>query len=84
MQTAGTPARMKHIDIREYFVRDHVLAGDVLLAKIRSADNCADLFTKPMPKEGFSKHRDLILTMVPKYIRTFPGEVKSPEETVSK
>ena len=83
-QNEGTPARMKHIDVREYFVRDHVLAGDVLLAKIGSADNCADLFTKPMPKEGFSKHRDIMVTKAPKCVRTFPGEVKSPEETASK
>ena len=83
-QNEGTPARMKHIDVREYFVRDHVLAGDVLLAKIGSADNCADLFTKPMPKEGFSKHRDIMVTKAPKCVRTFPGEVKSPEENVSK
>ena len=83
-QNEGTPARMKHINVREYFDRDHVLTGDVLLAKIGSVDNCVDLFTKLMLKEGFSKHRDLMVTKVPKCIRTFPGEVKSPEETASK
>jgi hypothetical protein len=25
----GTPARMKHINVREYFVRNHVLAGEL-------------------------------------------------------
>jgi hypothetical protein len=83
-QNEGTPARMKHIDLREYFVRDHVLAGNVTLAKIASADNCADMFTKVMPKDGYCKHRDLTATKVPKSIRNFPGEVKSPEENASK
>ena len=83
-QNEGTPARMKHIDLREYFVQDHVLAGNVTLAKIASADNCADMFTKVMPKDGYCKHRDLMVTKVPKSIRNFPGEVKSPEENTSK
>jgi hypothetical protein len=83
-QNEGTPARMKHIDVREYFVRYHVLAGDVLLAKIESADNCADMFTKIMSKDGYCKHHNLLVTKVPKSIRNFPGEVMSLEETASK
>ena len=58
-----------------------MLAGDVLLAKLASADNCADMFTKVMPKDGYCKHHDLMVTKVPKSIRKFPGEVERPEET---
>ena len=82
-QNEATPPRMKHIDLREHFVRDYVQSGDVRLAKIASAENCADLFTKPLPKEGYSKHRDLMVTKVPNRTRKFPGEVKSPEEIAS-
>ena len=75
----AVPPRMKHIDLREHFVRDHVQSGDVRFAKIASEDNCADLFTKPMPMEGYGKHRDLMVTKTPNRIRKFPGEVKDPE-----
>ena len=82
-QNEATPPRMKHINLREHFVRDYVQSGDVRLAKIASAENCADLFTKPLPKEGYSKHQDLMVTKVPNRTRKFPGEVKSPEEIAS-
>ena len=82
-QNEATPPRMKHIDLREHFVRDYVQSGDVRLAKIASADNCADLLMKPLPKEGYSKHQDLMVTKVPNRVRKFPGEVKSPEEVAS-
>ena len=36
-QNEATPPRMKHIDLREHFVRDYVQSGDVRLAKIASA-----------------------------------------------
>ena len=82
-QNEGTPPQLKHIDLREHFVLDYVQSGDVRLAKVASADNCADLFTKPLPKEGYSKHRDLMVTKDPERIRKFPGEVKSPEEVIN-
>ena len=75
----ATPPRLKHIDLRENFVRDYVQSGEVRLAKIASADNCADLFTKPLPKETFAKHRDLMVTKTPDRVRIFPGETDTSE-----
>jgi hypothetical protein len=42
--------RTKHIDIRYHFIRDVLLQGLVCLEYVQSADNIADLFTKPMTK----------------------------------
>ena len=75
----ATPPRLKHIDLRDNFVRDYVQSGEIRLVKIVSEDNCADLFTKPLPKDAFAKHRDLMVTKLPNHLRVFPGEVKDPE-----
>ena len=48
--------------------------------KIASEENCADLFTKPLPKDAFCKHRDLMVTKVIDRLRKLPGVIKSPEE----
>ena len=71
----AVPRRLKHIDLRDNFVRDYVQSGDIRLVKIASSDNCADMFTKPLPKDAFCKHRDLMVTKDPDRIRIFPGEV---------
>ena len=42
--------RTKHFDICYYFIRDEVSSGRINLAYIRSEDNIADPFTKPLPK----------------------------------
>ena len=35
-------SRTKHIDIRHYFLRDHVAKGDIILEGVRSEDQLAD------------------------------------------
>ena len=47
--------RSKHIDIRHHFIREHVRNGDVELIYIPSGDNCADVFTKAVPKGNFTR-----------------------------
>jgi hypothetical protein len=56
----------------------------VCLIKIVLADNCPDLFTKVMPKDGYCRHHYLMVTKGPKSIRNIPGEVMSHEENASK
>ncbi|CAL8990709.1 unnamed protein product, partial [Prunus brigantina] len=41
-------ARTKHIDVRFHFVREIIDEGDILLQKIGTADNPADMLTKPV------------------------------------
>nr|GEX93780.1 retrovirus-related Pol polyprotein from transposon TNT 1-94 [Tanacetum cinerariifolium] len=46
-------SRTKHIDIRYYFIKEHVEKGTVELFFIRIEYQLADLFTKALPKEHF-------------------------------
>lgn len=45
--------RLKHIDIRYQFINDEVTKGNVMLTKIASELNVADIFTKPLPLPKF-------------------------------
>ena len=43
--------------MRKYhIIRDIVLRGDVVVAKIESANNLADPFTKALPQRTFESH----------------------------
>ncbi|KAF7345200.1 Retrovirus-related pol polyprotein [Mycena sanguinolenta] len=42
-------ARVKHIDIREHYIRERVGEGDVEIVRTDSLSNLADLFTKALP-----------------------------------
>nr|GAT45508.1 predicted protein [Mycena chlorophos] len=44
--------RSKHIDMRHHFIRDHVALGDVSVHHCASADNLADIFTKPLARDA--------------------------------
>lgn len=43
-------ARSKHIDIKFHFVREEINKGSIQLVFVPSADNIADIFTKPLSK----------------------------------
>jgi uncharacterized membrane protein len=40
--------RTKHIDIRHYFIRDHLKKGDISLEWVPIEDITADILTKPL------------------------------------
>jgi hypothetical protein len=46
-------SRTKHIDLRYHFIREAVENGKVKMKYIPSADNIADIFTKPLAKPKF-------------------------------
>jgi hypothetical protein len=48
-------ARTKHIDVRFHKIKELVSTGDVLLEKIHTYKNAADILTKPVTKDKF-KH----------------------------
>jgi len=56
-------ARTKHIDIRHHFIREHVAAGTVRLEYVASADQQADILTKPLGRVLFTKLRERVLGM---------------------
>jgi hypothetical protein len=42
--------KSKHLDVHWHFVRERVRMGDVKVTWVRSEDNVADIFTKPLGK----------------------------------
>jgi hypothetical protein len=47
----------KHIDIRHHFLRNHVARDDISLCGVRSEDQLADIFTKPLDESTFCRLR---------------------------
>jgi hypothetical protein len=50
--------RTKHIDIRYHFLRDHQPKGDIKIAYVSTHNQLADIFTKPLDENTFSKLRN--------------------------
>nr|GEZ17054.1 hypothetical protein [Tanacetum cinerariifolium] len=47
-------SRIKHIDIRYHFIKDHILKGDIELHFIFTEYQLADIFTKPLDEPTFT------------------------------
>ncbi|GJY85217.1 retrovirus-related pol polyprotein from transposon TNT 1-94 [Tanacetum coccineum] len=47
-------SRTKHIEIHHHFLRDNVQKGHISIEKVPSADNIADILTKPLKRESFN------------------------------
>jgi hypothetical protein len=50
-------SRTKHIDIRHHFLRDHVAKADIVICGVRSKEQLADIFTKPLDENTFCMFR---------------------------
>ncbi|GJS02838.1 retrovirus-related pol polyprotein from transposon TNT 1-94 [Tanacetum coccineum] len=48
-------SRIKHIDIRYHFIRDHILKGDIELHFIPTEYQLANIFTKPLDEPTFTR-----------------------------
>jgi len=59
--SVGGSDRAKHIDLRKHFVHEAVQANHIKLEPVRSSDNLADLFTKPLPRSCFESLRNRIM-----------------------
>ena len=46
-------SRTKHINIHHHFLRDHETKGDISLQGVRSEEQLADIFTKPLDESTF-------------------------------
>jgi len=53
--------RMKHVERRHFFVRECVENGKIIVPYVRSAENPADFFTKPLPYSTFVQFRERIM-----------------------
>ena len=52
--------RSKHIDTRYHYTRECVTNKEVRLEYVRSHDQIADIFTKPLKFEDFTRLRNLL------------------------
>ena len=52
--------RSKHIDTRYHYIRECVTKMDVQLEYVKTNDQVADIFTKPLKREDFIKMRSLL------------------------
>ena len=41
--------KIKHIDIHHHYIHELLEAGKIIMEQVPSADNLADIFTKPLP-----------------------------------
>ena len=46
-------SRTKYIEIKHHFIRDMVDTGDIIIEKIHTAENPANMLTKPLPSAKF-------------------------------
>ena len=53
-------SRTKHIDVRHHFLRDHVEKGNIMLTPVRTEEQIADIFTKPLGRIPFVNLRLLL------------------------
>lgn len=49
--------RMRHIDVKFFFTREQTLQGNIVIKYIKSAENHADMLTKPLTGSQFLTHR---------------------------
>ena len=52
--------RSKHIDIRYHYIRECIARKDVQVEYVKSQDQIADIFTKPLKFEDFVRLRNLL------------------------
>ncbi|KAG8499626.1 hypothetical protein CXB51_006086 [Gossypium anomalum] len=57
--------RTKHIDVRYHFVRDIIARGDIVVSKISTHENPADMMTKSLPITKFKHCLDLRFVQAP-------------------
>jgi hypothetical protein len=50
-------SKTKHIDIRHHFLRDHVIKGDIMISHVRTNEQLANIFTKPLDEIIFRELR---------------------------
>jgi len=60
----GDHSKPKHIDTRYHFVREQVEKGAIVLEKVDTNDNLADIFTKPLANAQFHAITSQFMTFV--------------------
>ena len=53
-------ARTKHIDVIFHKIRELVASGEIILEKVHTSQNAADMMTKPVTADKFKHCLDLV------------------------
>ena len=53
--------RVRHIDIKHHYIRDLIENKNLTIDWIPTADQVADIFTKPLKGQSFEKFKDKIV-----------------------
>ena len=63
-------SRMKHVALDYHFIREQVQNGLLRVSHVSASDQLADIFTKPLSRQQFTKVTNKIgLTSVPSILR---------------
>jgi hypothetical protein len=57
----GDQRRTKHLNIKYHHFREEVRKGTISIYHIRTEDQIADIFTKPLPEVHFVKFREKMM-----------------------
>ena len=52
--------RLRHLETRYFFLKEEAKKGGIVLSWVPTADNAADMFTKPLPRIKFQQFRAAI------------------------
>ena len=66
---------MKHVNVRYFFIKDKVDAGDIEIVYCPTGDMLADYFTKPLQGNQFKAFRELILGLACAKIQEGVGNI---------
>ena len=55
--------RTKHVDRRHFFIRECVEDMKITVPLVKTTDNLADFFTKPLPTKAFFNMRNAIMNI---------------------
>ena len=56
--------RSKHIDVRFHFLRELVRLGQVTIHSVASAEQHADILTKPLGRKASRRYRDYLMNLL--------------------
>jgi hypothetical protein len=65
--------RIRHLERRHYFLRDHIEKGDIEMRYIDTERQLADIFTKPLDSSLFAALRGKFMFAIP--MAWFEGEL---------
>jgi hypothetical protein len=61
-RTLRTESRTKILNTRINFIREQINNRVIELIFVRTDNNVADMFTKPLPNEKFEEHREKVMS----------------------